>query len=382
MKINNKVRRLFYYFKFLDEVNAKILETLGKHGSRNITALARSVNLPVTTVRFRFRKMMKDWQVKVMIHPNLCKLGLAKAFMIAESPLGRHKKLLKAIRNTGYWTYIIRCYGKYDGYCAYFAFPAKHMSKLEEYWLKAKKLQVTSHYKFFWITNSYLVPPNFSWYDFKRKEWNFRWKECANDIINQSEKLPEVLRDPPRYNIEVDKKDLLIIKELEKNEAIEFKELAKIVRITPQGVGARYRNHILQRNLIASYIVDVYLFPLEISDLYVFIIDFPNKGCLAKFANACREQPFAVSYAKVIGKNSLIINIHIPKMEFPKLIELLNWLYEQKIIKDFFYVTLDPTSFQRQTISYEFFENGKWIYNHKEKLKRLERIARNKIAEI
>ncbi len=373
-KITNKASRFFDYFKFLDEVNAKILEAAGKYGIRNITMLAKAANLPVTTVSFRLRKMRKKGQVLVTVNPNLYKLGLAKAFMVAEAPFGSHEKLFMAIRNTDYWTYIIRCYGKFDGYCAYFAFPANHKKELEDYWRKASHLHIITNSKFFWITNSRTFPPDFSWYNFEERKWIFRWKEWIDEVLNASKELPEILKDPAEYNIAVDKRDLLIIKELEKDESIEFKKLAKIVGITPQSVGVRYRK-IVERNLIADHNVDLYPFPLEISDLYAFIIDFSDESSLAQFVNACEKKPFVVSYAKIIGKPSLVINIYILKKEFPQFMNSLSRLCKEGIIRSIFYVTLDPTSYRRQTISYEYFENGVWLYNHKDKVKKLKEIA-------
>lgn len=367
--------RLFDYFKSLDETNAKLLEALGEIGIRNITLLANSTKLPVTTVSFRLKKLMKE-KVLVTSNPDLSKLGLAKAFLIATAPLGRQTTLLETIRNTDYWTYIIRCYGKFDGYCAYFAFPASHMKELEKYIKEAKNLQVFTHSQFFWTTNSRVIPPNFSLYDFKKKEWTILWEKWVNDVLTGSSELPEAIKEPYEYPVLVDKKDLLIIKELQKDESIEFKKLAEIVGITPQSVSFRYHKHILGRNLIIDHVVDVYPFPPLLSDLYVFIINFNNEKNLAKFANACENSPFVVSYSKIIGRDSLIVNVYILKTDFPNLIKALNSLFTKNLIKSFTYATLDPTSYRRQTISYEYFENGKWIYTSEEKIKKLREICR------
>jgi len=369
--------RLFDYFKSLDETNAKLLEALGEIGIRNITLLANSTKLPVTTVSFRLKKLMKE-KVLVTSNPDLSKLGLAKAFLIATAPLGRQTTLLETIRNTDYWTYIIRCYGKFDGYCAYFAFPASHMKELEKYIKEAKNLQVFTHSQFFWTTNSRVIPPNFSLYDFKKKEWTILWEKWVNDVLTGSSELPEAIKEPYEYPVLVDKKDLLIIKELQKDESIEFKKLAEIVGITPQSVSFRYHKHILGRNLIIDHVVDVYPFPPLLSDLYVFIINFNNEKNLAKFANACENSPFVVSYSKIIGRDSLIVNVYILKTDFPNLIKALNSLFTKNLIKSFTYATLDPTSYRRQTISYEYFENGKWIYTSEEKIKKLREICRTR----
>lgn len=376
MKLIEEMQRFSSFLKLLDPINAKISTGLADHGPRNIAALAKSINLPITTVAFRLKKMIEKRSLLITANLNLPRLGLAKGFVMAEAFHGRHDTLLKVIENTNYWTYIIRCYGKIDGYCAYFAFPADHRKELENYFEEASRLHVFSQCEFFWITNSRFVPPDFSWYNFEEKQWKFAWEQWIDETLNASKLLPSMLKEPAEYPILVDKKDLIILKELEKDGTVKLNKLAKLIKVTPQTVGSRYHRHIVKRNLIVNYNVDAYTFPLQISNLYNFIFDFENEKALAKFVNSSYTKPFVISYAKVIGQNSLVTNILILKTEFPNLIKSLNRLFAKGLIKDFFYVTLDIASYMRQTISYEHFEDKKWHYNHKEKIEKLKQIAK------
>jgi len=368
-------QHFFYYLRSLDRVNAMIIEGLAEHGPRNMSTLAKSIHLPITTVRFRLDKMIKNGYLLINANLNMPKLGLIKGFLVAESFLGRQDALFKSILNTAYWKYIIRCYGKIDGYCAYFAFPFSYRTQLQKYFEEAAKMKILSDYRFFWVTNSMVVPPNFLWYDFERKEWRFQWEKWISEILGAPDILPQTLKDPEDYSIIADKTDLLILKELEKNGVTTLKELTKIVEIAPSSICYRFKKHVTERNLIVDYNIDAYPYPFQVSDLYNFIIDFVSEKALAKFVNASRK-PFMISYAKVIGENSLIANIYILKTEFPNLIKSLNRLYSEDLIKNFFYLTLDSTAYKRQTISYEYFENGKWTYNHEEKIKKLQEISR------
>ena len=114
------------YLKMLDTTNAKILEGLGNHGPRNVLALAKSIGLPPTTVAFRIKKLMKEGFLRIRTNLNYSKLGLMKAVLVAESKPGQKRKLQQVIDNLDYWTYEVRCYGKYDGYYTVFAFPAEY----------------------------------------------------------------------------------------------------------------------------------------------------------------------------------------------------------------------------------------------------------------
>jgi len=363
------------YLRMLDPANAKILEGLGKHGPRNVLALARSIGLPPTTVSFRIKRLMKRGLLKIRTNLDYSKLGLTKAVLIAESEPGQERKLRQIINNLGYWTYLVRCYGKYDGYYSIFAFPAEHKKRLEEYLEKATQLEGLSRYLLFYTSNLTEVAPNFDWFDFKSKSWNFQWKGWIAEVQIASKEIPQRLMDPQSYSIRADKADILIMKELEKDGTARFTKLAKVANMTPQGVRYRYHKHIVGRALSTDYEVAILPYPLPISDMCSFVINFKREEELAKFVNSLRNKPFIFNYAKVIGKQALVVHTYTPKTEFSKFIDSMNRLTEQGLVQDFLYTNLDVASFKRQTISYEFFRKDRWMYAHNEKLKALDAIA-------
>jgi len=364
------------YLKMLNPTNAKILEGLGKHGPRNVLALAKSIGLPPKTVTFRMRKLMKQGLLQIRTNIDYSRLGLMKAVLIAESKLGQEKKLQQVIDNLDYWTYVVRCYGKYDGYYTIFAFPAEYRKELEEYLYEAVQLEAFSRYIFYRTTNFTEVVPNFDWFDFQGKSWNFQWKGWINEVQNASERLPQKLIEPKTYSIRVDETDLLILKELEKDGATKFTKLAKVVNITPQGVRYRYHKHIVGRSLLTDYEVATLPYPLPTSDMCGFIIDFENEEKLAKFANSLQNKPFIFNYGKAVSQHSLVVHTYTPKTEFSKLIDSMNRLTEKKLTTGFLYVTFNVASFKRQTISYEFFKENKWTYDYQKKLERLKDVTR------
>jgi DNA-binding Lrp family transcriptional regulator len=363
------------YVKTLDPVNAKIIEAFGKSDPRNLLALARRVGLPPTTVTFRVKKLMKEGFLQVRAKVNSHKLGLIKAVLIADTNHGHSEALLSAVENTGYWSYTTRCYGRFNGIYAVFSFPFDQKAALEEYLEKARQLGAISNYRLFWTTNIFEMAPNFEWYDFKRRAWNFAWEGWRDEILDSSANLPEQLSDPVSYEILVDHSDLLILKELEKDGLQDFTELSKVARITPQAVRHRFCQHLIKRKLIAQYEVAIFPYPLEISDLCSFVFDFTDQQTMAKFANSLADKPFVVSHAKVVGMNSLVVHFYIPKVEFSNFIEQLNQLTVKGITEDFFYVSLDVASFKRQTVSYEFFQKGSWLYNAPAAIEKLTKIV-------
>lgn len=363
------------YIKILDPVNATILEALGKSDPRNLLALAKKIGLPPTTVAFRVKKLMKEGFLKVQAKINSPKLGLMKAVLIADTNRGHSEALVKAIENVGYWTYTARCYGKFNGVYAVFSFPFEQKIDLEEYFEEARQLGAVTNYVLLWTTNILEVAPNFDWFDFERRTWNFAWPRWLDEVLDSSADLPRQLMDPESYEIEVDYIDLLILKELEKNGLQDFTKLSEVAKITPQAVRHRYHQHVMKRKLIAGYDVAIFPYPLQISDLCTFVFDFVDDQALAKFADSLVDKPFVVNRAKVIGKNSLVVHFYIPKVEFSNFVESLNHLAVKRLIEDFFYVSLDVASFKRQTVSYEFFHGGKWTYKASEAIEKLTKIV-------
>lgn len=363
------------YLKMLDPTNAKILEGLGKYGPRNVLTLAKSIGLPPTTVAFRLKKLMKEGFLHIRANLDYSRLGLMKAILIAESEPGQKGKLRQVIENLDYWTYVTRCYGKYDGYYAILAFPAKYEKQLKDYLDRSVQLGALSRYIFYRTTNLTEVGPSFDWFDFQSKSWNFQWERWIDEIQNKSEKPPLEPLEPKAYSIRGDYTDMLILKELEKDGAAKFTKLAKIANITPQGVRYRYNNHIVGRSLLTDFEVAALPYPIPTSDMCCFVVSFSNKEKLTKFAQSLQNKPFIINYGKVIGQHSLIVHTYTLKTEFAKLIDSMNHLAEKKLIKDFLYMTLDVASFRRQTFSYEFFKEDKWTYDNKTKLEKLDRIA-------
>ncbi len=362
------------YIRMLDPVNAKIIEALGKDDPRNLLALAKKIGLPPTTVTFRVKKLIEKGFLNIKAKTNSHKLGLMKAVLIAHTNHGHIGTLMKAIENTGYWTYTAKCYGKFNGVYAVFSFPFEYKAALEEYLERAKQLGALSNYELFWTTNIFEVAPSFDRFDFKRKAWNFAWQEWLNGILSSSTKLPEHLKDPESYEVNADYTDLLILKELEKDGLRDFTELSKVAKITPQAIRHRFHQHILKRNLITEFELATLPYPLQVSDLCAFVFNFTNESAMARFANSLIDRPFVMSRAKIIGKNSLVVHFYVPKVEFSNLIESLNLLTTKNIIEDFHYVSLDIASFKRQTVSYEFFQNGKWTCNTTETNAKLARL--------
>jgi DNA-binding Lrp family transcriptional regulator len=237
-----------------------------------------------------------------------------------------------------------------------------------------KELQASGlvyNVKVFWSTCFQTVQSRSKWFDPGSGEYIFHWDEWINEIAEESTKLPYTLIDPEDFPIKGDEMDLFILKELEKDATKDFTEIAKILGTSQQLVSYHYNKHIIPKKLIESFRVTFLQFDLKLSDTFYFIFKFDSNEKLAKFANSLMDKPFVFGMGKILGENGLIAYLYLPKEEFRRFIEAASVLARSGFLQTYEYVIQDLRKVSRQTISYEYFKNGKWIYDHGKHIERL-----------
>ncbi len=381
MNYDDELSKVSSYLKLIDQTNAEIIGALSKHDPRNISAISKDVGLPNSTMAFRIKKLIENLNLEINARVDFNKIGLARATVFAETLPAKWNKLWKIMEDLGCLTYLTKCHGRMNGCYAIFAFPASNKNKLEEYFKRLKHMNIISSYQLFWTTNLCEVHPNFKWYDFKHKKWIFQWKQWVNDIYEASDSRPEQLKDPEDYPIKADEKDLLLLSQLERNGVLTYEELAKNANMNPRTVAYRYKKHLTDRKLILDHMVWFLPYPHDISDACSFVIEFESDKALAKFANTLDETPFVLSYARVIGSKNLIINTYIPKAEFLDFINSLNTLAENRLIRNYFHVTLTLSPHKRGGIPYKLFKDHTWKCNFEDSMKPLGEIISEPVSK-
>ncbi len=188
--------------------------------------------------------------------------------------------------------------------------------------------------------------------------------------------MPYTLVDPSDFPIKGDKTDVLILKELEKDATVSFTKLAKMLSISPQLVRYHFYEHLIKRNLLEGFQITVFPFDKAISDMFLFIFQFDNGEKLAKFSMSLMDKPFASALGKILEENSLIAILYMPKTEFRKFIDILSKLIRTGFLQNYFYVIQDLNKTSRQTISYEYFEDRNWIYEHEKHIENLQDLVK------
>src|SRR3989304_6252793 len=85
-------------------------------------------------------------------------------------------------------------------------------------------------------------------YNFRRRVWDIDWE--ALDRLKLIPELPDISKIMP-----FDKKDLLILKELQQDSAIQFVDIANKLKIDVKTLLYHYHSHIANRGFISKYMV-------------------------------------------------------------------------------------------------------------------------------
>jgi hypothetical protein len=66
----------------------------------------------------------------------------------------------------------------------------------------------------------------------------------------------------------------------------------------------------------------------------------------------------------------------LPRTEFRRLVEALSTLVRSKSLSNYSYVIQDVGKASRQTISYEYFKNKKWTYDHEKHIRNMKKLGK------
>jgi len=361
-------------FSFQD---LRLLEGLAEYGPRNISEVARKLGMPAETLRKKVKRLRSQIFLRTNVNIYHTNLGLKKAVVFAEAISGYEDLLSDCLKQNGFWIFLGRCYGMFEGYVGIFTIPKGHSGEFKQFLNQIKRLGTAKNVEVFWSTCFHSVNSRSMWFDKQLGYWNFQWDKWIEDIKNEPTKLPYTLMDPEDFPIVGDEIDILMLKELEKDATIKTARLAKVLGISPQLALYHFHEHLIRKGLIESFQVTAFHFGRETSDFYFFIFNFDNYEKLAEFASSLLDKPFMRTLGKILGKNALYGYIYLPRSEFRNFLKALSKLVKTGFLDSYRYVIQDLENSSRQTISYEYFKNGSWIYDHKKHMENLQNMVRN-----
>jgi DNA-binding Lrp family transcriptional regulator len=357
----------------LDSLDVKILEALAEHGPRNISKVARGLNVPRGTVLSRINRMSSSFYLKLLTTIYHTNLGMKKAVVFAKATPGQEDALFNCLRVNDFYIYLSRCFGMYEGCVGVYIVPVEHTAEFEDFLDEVKRLGVTQNVELFWSTCFHTVNRTRKWFDDDKQTWVFPWDKWLDEVFSSDSELPYTLRDPESFVLKADQTDLFIVKELEQDATVSLASIARKLETTLQNIRYHYERHVIRHGLVETFQMAIFTFDRATSDILFFIFDFDDEVKMGKFAHSLLDKPFVVILGKILDENSLICQLYLPRPEFRNFIDALSKLSRTGFLKHYEYVFQDlrPKKWLRQTIPYEHFKNQSWTYEHSQHLKAL-----------
>jgi len=355
-------------------VDVKLLEGLALYNPRNKSQLAAKLGMPLGTLRYKINHLRSHFSLRLLgtiYHTNI---GLRKVVVFAESKPGYEELLYRFLKANDYWLYVSQCIGS-SKCLAVYGIPAGKEAEFEEFMQEIEEHDTMNNLKFSWSTCFQNVNTTSVWFDNESEQWVFPWDSWLAEIQANKGELPYTLKDPDAYVQKADLTDIIILKELEKNCTVKLKEIAKKLNTSLQRVKYHYENHVIKLKMYEGnqVLADHYI-GLSTDTCY-FKFDFKNHENFAKFSSSLLNKPFIRVMGKAYGKNQLFVQVYLPRQELRRFIEVLSTLVRSGFMETYEYVIQDMTKTERQTISYEYFKEDKWEYDHKKHVEKLRSAA-------
>lgn len=339
--------------KQLDPTNIKILTAMWKHGPRNLLEISRRTGLPFTSVYHRVAKLERQTGRVAYVMPVTSQFGLMRVIVLAAATPGHEETVTKSLQLPNLWRFINPCEGNYTTVSAH-AVPAKYLKQFNRYFRKLVENDMITRLKIINTGDSKPNFPNFQYYDPRSKRWSFEWMKWLDDVRKQ--KIDRTIEDPPTYRMLLDKKDLLIVKELEKNARKPLADLAPMLKMSVTAVKYRY-DKLTNSGTTQQYALDVHAFPVEISAYHEIMLDFASSQKMNRFYSFLGQLPFILSVAKVLKRNTLLVRTYIPETQLMNMFTFLSELTNARLLLSYSCLRLNFSGRKTQTISYELYDD-------------------------
>jgi len=361
----------------LDLLDIRIVESLGEHGPRNISEIAKKLHVARGTVLARMRRMSSSFYLRMSANVYHTNIGLRKAVVFAKATPGNEDLLFNCMKVNKFYIYLSRCYGMFEGALGVYVIPKDQCTEFEQFIQEIKKLGIAQDADLSWSTCFHTVNRTTNWFDSTSEKWTFPWDEWIDEVRTEEAVLPYTLVDPEDFPMKADETDLFILKEMEKNAAIDLVDIARKLGRSLQILRYHYKEHVEKKGLLEVFQIFFLPFDQAVSDMLFFVFKFDDHEKLAKFARSLLDKPFVYIVGKILGQNALISQVYLPRQEFRRFVDSLSRLVRTGFLQNYDYVIQDlrPEKWSRATIPFEFFKDGSWTYDHNGHLKGLHDIV-------
>jgi DNA-binding Lrp family transcriptional regulator len=333
--------------KQLDPVNMKILLTMWKIGPRNLLEIARTLHMPFTSVHRRVQALENESGRVAYLIPRLSRLGMTRLVVLVSAKTGYEEQTALALKLPNLWRSINSCEGHFTHQSVH-AVPVKYLNDFTTYMRQLLKVGLVTRLRIIRTGEQYSNFPNFKYYDFKTNKWTLPWGKWLEQMVRSKPSEEEL--DPADYSTVIDKRDLIIVKELEKNARKTFAEIAKTIGISLQAVKQRFDKKLVPRGIIGNYAIDVIPYPMEVSAYHEVMLEFPSERTLRQFFNFRDKLFFILGTSKELHRNALVIRTCILESQAQNMFKFFSAMAKAKLLTSFSAVRMSLANREPQVI--------------------------------
>ena len=347
--------------KRLDGTNIKILSAMWKFGPRNLLEVSRKTGIPFTSVYHRVGKLESETGRVAYLVPKKSKLGMVQLTVQVAAKPGREDKVTKALKIPGWWQSISRCEAPFTHHSTH-AVPAKFVNEFRKYLRRLPQIRLVTQQRIIPTGDFYPNFPNFSYYNATAKEWKFEWNRWLSAL--RRHKPTRTIEDPHDYQTVVDRRDLLIVRELQRNARSTFADMAPVLGISLQGVKYHFDKKLVPSGIVEQFGFDITPYPHDVSANHEVMLVFANKLAMNQFFSLLRDLFFVQGVAKILKSNALLIRTYVPQSQLRNMFDFFSELARARVLQSYSTVRLSVAGGEVQTILPELFKDQKgWDFD-------------------
>jgi DNA-binding Lrp family transcriptional regulator len=342
--------------KYLDLTNIRIFSAMWKYGPRNLLEVSRRIGMPFTSVYHRVSKIESSLQETGWLIPKVSQLSMVRVAVLLSASPGCEGEATRALKAPNLWRSIGLCEGNFT-HISIQLVPVKFLRSFRAYIQQLVDKNLATNFTMIY-TGDY-VPnfPDFDFYDPETNQWKFDWEGWFAFLVKESHLIS--IEDPESYASTFDKKDMMIIRELERDVRKSFADIARATGMTPQGVKYHFDQKLVPSGVATYFQFKLHPFPTEVSAYHEIMLEFNTKKDLDKFFSLIPRLFFVLGAAKVLRQNTLMIQTWMLSSQLYKLFAFLSHLAKAGLLKSYSSVRMDFASRQTQSISDELYDDEK-----------------------
>ncbi len=341
----------------------KLIRTAEEVGPRNISLIARLTGIPVETARYIIKVRLPRLGLRFRPIINDGRLGLVKHLMKLEFNYELKSlapEILDVLAKTAYVTYYATLLPN-DGYMVWADVPIEYEGRYRRLLESLTQKGILKSYELYPLDWVWVRSIDIRGIDLTSGEWKIDVTLKQSEY--RRERVEIVKPDCEKW---IDKVDLLVIKELEKNPLQPFTHMARTLGIKEYILRYHYKEHVIGRGLISRYrVIWSSKESFERGDyvgLALFCQDV-DEEVLERMSEIVEATPSS-SFEAISEERALYVAIMTIRSSW--LVGILRLIRDKLPHNQMSIMFIDPVRRRRYTIPYELFdENAGWMFDEK-----------------